>query len=214
MTVQYELAFGKRKRFFGVVGNWRDRLWGGWQLNSIVRWGTGAPITVVDPRGTLNRAGRSARQTALTSLTRDQLRALTGVFITPNGVFFFNPSVLGRNPDGSLQAGRSGRGADGFGSAAFAGQVFFNNLPGTTSPLSRAIFDGPTNFNMDASLIKNIRVTESTRVQLRGELYNVFNHFQTTPSAQFLDINSVNFGRITALAANPRIVQFGIRIEF
>lgn len=214
LTGQYEFPFGKGKRFFGGVGNWGDRLLGGWQLNSLIRWSTGAPITLVDPRGTLNRAGRSARQTAVTSLNTEQLRALTGVFVTPNGVFFLNPEVLGRNPDGSLKPGRTGRGADGFGTATFPGQVFFNNLPGTTSALQRALLDGPTNFNLDASLLKNIRVTENTRVQLRGELYNVFNHTQFTPSGQFLDINSTNFGRITALAANPRIVQFGIRIEF
>jgi len=213
-TGQYELPFGKGKRFFGDVGNWGDRLLGGWQLNSLIRWSTGAPITVTDARGTLNRAGRSGRQTALTNLTTDQLRARSGLFVTPNGVFFFDPAILGRNPDGSLQPGRTGRGAEGFLQPLFDGQVFFLNNPGSTSPLSRAIFDGPTNFNLDASLLKNIRITESTRVQLRGELYNVFNHTQFTPSSQFLDISSVNFGRITALAANPRIVQFGIRIEF
>ncbi|MDX6611412.1 MAG: hypothetical protein QOD75_598 [Blastocatellia bacterium] len=214
MTAQYEFPFGKGKRFFGGIGNWGDRVLGGWQLNSLIRWSTGAPITVTDARGTLNRAGRSARQTALTNLTTSELRALSGLYVTPNGVFFFDPKLLGRNPDGSLQTGRTGRGSEGFLQPLFDGQVFFNNVPGGTSPLSRAIFDGPTNFNLDASLLKNIRVTESSRVQLRGELYNVFNHTQFTPSSQFLDINSINFGRITALAANPRIVQFGIRIEF
>jgi hypothetical protein len=214
MTTQYELPFGKGKRFFGGVGNWGERLWGGWQVNSIIRWATGAPITVTDARGTLNRAGRSARQTAVTTLTTGELRALSGLYVTPNGVFFFDPAILGRNPDGTLQAGRTGRGSEGFMQPTFTGQVFFNNLPGTTSALSRAIFDGPTVFNMDASILKNIHVRENMRVQIRGELYNVFNHTQFTPSSQFLDINSVNFGRITALAANPRIVQFGIRIEF
>jgi hypothetical protein len=214
LTGQYELPFGKGKRFLGGIGNWGDRLFGGWQVNSLIRWSTGAPITVTDARGTLNRAGRSGRQTALTNLTRDELRALSGLFVTPNGVFFFNPSILGRNPDGSLQAGRTGRGAEGFLQPLFTGQVFFLNNPGSTSPLSRAIFDGPTNFNLDASLLKNIRIMESSRLQLRAEFYNIFNHTQFTPNSQFLDISSTNFGRITALAANPRIIQFGVRLEF
>ncbi len=207
----YELPFGKGKAWLNHSGP-VDWILGGWQTNTIIRWGSGSPITFTDARGTLNRAGRSGRQTAVTSLSKDALKALMGVFKTPNGVYFINPSALGRNPDGTLQAGRTGRGADGFGSAAFAGQAFFNNAPGTTSSMERAILDGPNTFNIDLSLFKNFRIREGMNLQIRGEFFNLINNANFIP-AQFLDINSTSFGRITA-SSSARVVQFAARFNF
>jgi hypothetical protein len=207
----YELPFGKGKTFLNH-GGIANAILGGWQVNTIVRWGTGAPITFTDARGTLNRAGRSTRQTPLTNLTKDQLKALVGVFRTPNGVFFINPTALGRNPDGSLQTGRSGRGSDGPFVTPFSGQVFFNNQPGQTSGLERAIVNGPRNFNTDASLFKNFRFKEKYNLQIRAEAFNLFNNVNFVP-AQFLDINSTSFGRMTT-SFNARVIQFAGRFSF
>jgi hypothetical protein len=209
----YELPFGKGKRWLNQ-GGWVNHLVGGWQINSIIRWGSGAPITFTDARGTLNRAARAGRQTALTNLTKDQLRQLVGVFVTQNGVFFVNPTAMGRDPQTGLvtATGATGAGALGFGQPTFQGQVFFNNFPGQTSGLERAIVNGPTTFNTDISFFKNISVTERVRVQLRGELFNAFNNVNFVPG-QFLDINSTNFGRISGTFA-PRVVQFAVRVQF
>ncbi|MGH9972010.1 MAG: TonB-dependent receptor [Pyrinomonadaceae bacterium] len=212
LSTIYELPFGRGKRWLSD-GNWLDRLVGGWQVTSIMRWSSGAPISLVDARGTLNRAARSGRQTALTSLTKDEIKALSGVFVTPNGIFFINPSAVNRNSDGSLGTGQTGRGANGF-DTTFAGQVFFNNNPGTTSGLERAFLNGPTTFNLDSSVLKNIRITERVRIQLRGEFFNVLNHTQFSDPGQFVSINSTNFGRISGLATAARISQFAIRVEF
>jgi len=209
----YELPFGKGKRFLGNSGTWLNRLVGGWEVTSIVRWATGAPITIVDPRGTFNRAGRSARQTAVTSLTQDQIRAISGTYVTPNGVFFIDPTVIGRNADGSLTTGATGRAANGF-ATSFPGQVFFNNDPGKTSGLQRAFLNGPSFYNIDSSILKNIQIKENLRVQIRGEFFNVLNHTQFGDAGQFMSIGSTTFGRISGLATAARITQFAIRIEF
>ena len=215
LSTIYELPFGKEKRFFNTNKGWVDRLVGGWQVTSIIRWSTGAPITLVDARGTLNRAGRSGRQTALTSLTKDQINALAGVFRTPNGIFFINPTVANRNPDGSIGSGQTGRLANGW-ATSFGNQVFFNDDPGTTSGLERAFLNGPTTFNLDSSIIKNIQINERMRIQLRGEFFNILNHtqFGTPAGGQFVSINSSTSYQITGLANSPRIIQFGIRFEF
>jgi hypothetical protein len=63
----YELLFGAGKPLLNR-GGLIDRLVGGWEITSIIRISTGAPISITDPRGTLNRAGRSGRQTAVSSL--------------------------------------------------------------------------------------------------------------------------------------------------
>ncbi len=117
-----------------------------------------------------------------------------------------------------LTGGATGRGARGFGEAAFAGQSFFNNGPGQTSGLERAFINGPLFFNWDASVIKNVRITESTRVQLRAEAFNVLNRANFFAS-QFgnLNINSSNFGRVSSTFTSSgaqRVLQFAARFEF
>jgi hypothetical protein len=203
----YELPFGRGKRWLNNFGG-LDRLFGGWQVTSIVQTSTGAPITLVDNRGTFNRAGRSGRQTPLTSLSKDEIKNLIGIFRTPNGVFFINPSVINT----------TGRGSEGFGTTPFNGQVFFNNGPGQTGSLERGFINGPLFFNWDASIIKNIRISETTRFQIRAEAFNVLNRANFFAS-QFgnLNINSTNFGRITSTFTSSgaqRVIQFAGRFEF
>lgn len=210
----YELPFGKGKRWLnsgGVI----DRVFGGWQVTNIIRLGTGAPLTIVDPRGTLNRAARSGRQTAFTNLTKQGVKNLIGIFRTPCGIFWINPSVIDIN---LTNCSGTGRGALGFGSTPFSGQAFFNVAPGQTGNMERAFINGPLIFDMDASIIKNIRLTENTRLQLRAEGFNVFNRadFFVSQFGSNSNINSSTFGRITSTGAwsGPRVMQFAVRLEF
>lgn len=224
----YELPFGTGKRFLSGGGA-LDRIFGGFQFNSIVNISSGRPVSIIDARGTLNRAGRSGLQPASSSLTRDQIKDLVGIFKTPNGVFYIDPSVLfaearnaatGQTMTGvdltqQLPAGftvTTVRGANPVGTAPFAGQVFFPNEPGSTGNLSRNFINGPLYLNWDAGLFKNIRITENSRLQLRAELFNVLNRANFFSSAAF-DVGSLNFGRITT-TYDPRIVQFGVRYDF
>lgn len=216
----YELPFGKDKRWFNQ-GGWVDRVIGGFELTSIVNVATGAPISITDRRGTLNRANRSNRETALSSLSVNQIKNLVGVFKTPCGAYFINPSVININ-QANLQAGLctqlgTGRAAEGFGSTPFAGQVFFNNAPGGTGALPRAFLNGPLFMNWDVGILKNIKVTEKVRFQIRAEAFNVLNRanfiFSSTQQLSAFDINSTNFGKITTVGS-PRIMQVAGRLTF
>jgi hypothetical protein len=200
----YELPVGSGKWIAGGAGPWLDRLVGGWQLNTIVRLASGSPISVVDPRTTFNLSTFSGRNMANSNLSKEELKELFGVFRTPNGIYFINPSVI--DP-------ATGRAANGINSAPFQGQVFFNVPPGQVGQLERNAFDGPAYFNIDASLFKNIRVREDMRVQLRVEAFNVLNRANFVLSSQLPSINSATFGRITSTAA-PRVMQFAARFEF
>jgi hypothetical protein len=220
VNATYELPFGKGKRWLNQ-GGLVDRVLGGFEVTSIVQISSGAPLTITDPRSTLNRANRSNRQTAVSSLSGDAIKNLIGVFRTPCGPYFINPAVININ-QAALAAGQcsqlgSGRAANGFGQPTFAGQVFFNNDPGQTGNLPRAFLNGPTYANWDLGFIKNIRITERTRLQLRGEAFNVLNRtnfaFTGTQQLGALNINSTNFGKITT-AFSPRILQFAARFEF
>lgn len=213
LLTTYELPFGKGRPFLkeGIAAT----LLGNFQLGAIFQIGSGAPLTITDARGTFNRAGRSARQTALTNLTKDQLKNLAGVYRTPNGIFILPPEVLGRNADGTINTagGGQGRGANGFGTSAFTGQVFFNNAPGQTSGLERAIFNGPIRYNLDVSLIKRFVIGERFNVQIQGDLFNALNTTNFFTGSQFLDINSTNFGRISN-SYDARIAQLAFRLNF
>jgi hypothetical protein len=72
--------------------------------------------------------------------------------------------------------------------------------------------------NWDAGLLKNITITENTRLQLRAEVFNVLNNanFFAGSNPGILDVGSTSFGRLTSSgqAYAPRIVQFGARFEF
>ena len=218
----YELPFGKGKSFFGNAGNWMERLVGGWQVTSIIRLDSESPFSIADPNGTLNRTGRSGRQTANTNLTPGQVRALVGTFKTPCGVYFINPSVI--NLDlAQCQLGlvrprlagtTAGVAALGFDQPTFPGQVFFNVAPGQRGNMPINFLHGPWYLNWDASLIKNIRLTEKTKLQLRAEAFNVLNQARFSLPGQFANINSSTFGRTTGTFPGARVVQFVGRFEF
>ena len=219
----YELPFGRGRRFFSGAGGLADRIIGGWQLTSIFRIDSGAPFSITDPRGTLNRTGRSGRQTANTNLTKDQIKNLVGVFRTPCGIFFIDPQVinldLAQCGSGLIRPRQPGTTAGvaalGFGQGTFPGQVFFNVPPGQTGNLERNFISSPTFLNWDASIIKNIPITERVRFQIRGEAFNVLNRSNFAITNQFTqaNINSGTFGRLLS-TFQPRIVQFVGRIEF
>ncbi|MDQ5845748.1 MAG: hypothetical protein M3539_10695, partial [Acidobacteriota bacterium] len=210
----YELPFGKGKRWLNS-GEWINRLFGGFQITSIVRASTGAPLNLTDPsRGTLNRSARTSRQTPQTSLTKDEIKDLIGIFDTPCGIFYINPSVVDINLSNCTGTGRASR---GFGTAPFQGQVFFNNNPGQSGGLERNFINGPFYLNWDAGLIKNIQITERVRFQIRGEAFNVLNRANLavsgTQQQSLFNINSSTFGRLTT-GFSPRVVQFAGRLEF
>jgi hypothetical protein len=200
------LPLGKGKAFLnhgGVV----DKVFGGWEISGLMQWTSGAPITFTDTRGTLNRNGRSGRQTPNTTLTNEQLRALSGIFEENGKIYFINPSVI--NPT-------TGRASEGFGTTPFAGQAFFNTNPGETGNMARNVIDGPGYFNINAALLKNIRFGERMRLQIRTEAFNLLNNVNYTfgtAGEQRQAITSTTFGQVTD-TTSPRRMQFALRFEF
>jgi len=221
LNAVYDLPFGKGKSFLNGGSGAVDRLVGGWQLGGILRINTGTPLTIVDPRGTLNRVGRAANQTAVTDLTNAQISDLIGIFNQNGIVYYINPSVI--NSDG--------RGAAAFGQPAFPNEVFFDNGPGQFGTLARSTINGPLFTQLDMSLTKSIRINERMRFQIRADAFNVLNHtnFLTgilTPglnlngtSNTIFNVNSPTFGQITSAntiggSGLNRIIQVAGRFEF
>lgn len=198
----YQLPFGKGRRFL-TNGGWSDKLFGGWELAGIVQWDSGVPISFLDPRGTLNRAARSGRQTANTNLTTQQIQDLLGHYEVNGRIYWIDPSIICANGAATL----------GYGQAPCANQAFFNIEPGQTGNLGRAIVNAPSFFKVDGTLMKNISFTETSRLQLRLEAFNMLNNVNYFPGASQQNINSTTFGQITSAGA-ARELQLAIRFEF
>ncbi len=223
----YELPFGRGKRFLNQ-GGLVNAIFGGFQFSSIVSLSSGPPLGVVDPRATFNTRG-AGRQSAFSSLNTDEIKKLAGEFRTPNGIYFINPSVLfatatapgqptltGIDLFQPLPAGytlQSVRAASPINEPAFPGQVFFFNNAGQTGNLPINFLNGMPFLNWNASLSKNFRFSETMRLQLRADAFNVLNS-QVPFFGADLNINSDSFGRVTGSYNAPRILQFGARFDF
>jgi hypothetical protein len=198
-----ELPFGQGKRWVNGSGL-TDALVGGWQLSTIVRWQSGAPLSIQSGRGTFNRTGRSGRQTAVTSLSADQIKALFGVRELPDGrISFIDPAIIGS--DGRLVA------PDSLAGTPFNGQVFFNPNAGGVGNLEVNLFEGPSQFVTDLAVSKRIRFGRQYNIAVRADIFNLFD----TVNWNFndLDINSTTAGIISG-TGGARLMQFSVKFEF
>jgi hypothetical protein len=190
----YELPFGAGKAWFqnGIAA----RVLGGWQFGAIFEARTGRPISFTSNRGTVNRQGRSAKNTAVTSLSRSELQELTGLFYDPatGRPLFVDPSLIG--PDGRANP-----------------QLLRNPDAGQFGTLQLTPVSGPGYWNVDMSLIKRTKLKESVNLEFRAEAFNVFNHTNFFVSNEANDINSATFGRLTT-TFDPRILQFALKLNF
>ena len=140
-----------------------------------------------------------------------------GIFVAQTGQPI-NPDVAGNpanttNPvrpnrlrDGNLS--RSERNVDRwFDPAAFAAPA-----PFTYGNSGRNVLRAPGLVNLDFLVGRNVHLTETMQLELRGEFFNLTNsaHFGR-PNAT---VGSQQFGRITATAAPNRQVQVGVRLAF
>ena len=129
------------------------------------------------------------------------------------------------------QYDQSLRGTQGLDTPNFSGSVDFLGDPrdnghrwmstkgfsipelGSFGTAPRRFFHGPGFNNWNLSLSKETKITETVRVQLRGEFFNAFNHAQfSNPSA--LLAAPASWGLITSVKSPPRIGQIGLKLIF
>jgi hypothetical protein len=74
---------------------------------------------------------------------------------------------------------------------------------------------GAATNNLDSSLFKNLVLTGEgrLRLQFRAEFFNLFNKSQFAPPAS-LTVGTPTFGRLNALAHDPREIQFALKFIF
>jgi hypothetical protein len=93
----------------------------------------------------------------------------------------------------------------------FNTRAFAHNTAGVYGTSGRNIVYGPGLANVDFAMAKYFPITESIRLQFRGEFFNLFNH--TNFNEPNSTLTAATYGRITS-ALDPRILQFGLKVQF
>jgi len=198
----YDLPFGRK---WVTTPGWRKSLLGNWQTAGIVTVQSGSPFTVNLPA--------SQSGSAITAFGNPYRPDLIS-----------NPYVPGpvmANPDPACHTtiSQGGLATDVVRqpSSWFNTCAFVQPPAGQFGDAGRNIMTGPALANVDFSVYKNITLhKEGHRLQLRGEVFNLFNHpLFDIPDRVFA---SPNFGQV--LSANaygdkpPRQIQIGVKYIF
>ncbi len=87
-----------------------------------------------------------------------------------------------------------------------------SGLPIRPGNLGRGAVRGPGFWNVDLSVGKNFKITETVRLQIRMDAFNAFNHTSLSGFAS-TDVNSGSFGRFTN-TRGARVAQLNARLSF
>lgn len=196
----YDLPFGRGKMFDLGNNGLANELLGGFVINGIYQFQTGAPIywsgdIPLQPGVSIHQIKVQPRNTSAVGSGTPAIVNAPSIFVTGTGS---SCTVSASQPcDGSV---------------FFNGQYSYHyrTLP-QTMPWAR--MDGYN--NLDASILKNFPIHgESSYFQLRFETFNTLNH--PVFAAPNLTPTTSNFGYITSVTSNSqsRQVQLGGRLVF
>lgn len=205
----------------GSNSGFRSKVLGGWQLGGIISAQTGSPFTPVINGEPFGKAQGTANE--------GYVSVLPGCNpINSNwksqGLQYINLSCL--TPPTAPTAmtaqcvANDSIAKTGFylaPNAAPAGQVYCKNLFGN---VGRNQIIGPSLFDFDFSVFKNLKITERINTQFRVEMFNVLNHpsfFVPFANEAIFNTNGSpvsNAGKIDTTASDSRQIQFGMKIVF
>jgi len=211
----YQLPIGKGQKFLSTDNRILGLLVNGWQTGSIFTLQSGAPFSINSGGFTsFNRGGlRSEANSAVATLSHDQISSDLGTFVQPNGVvYLINPKLI--NPDGT--------GAPTTPQLACAPTVpggFCNPQPGEVGNLQQFAFNGPAYFDWDVTAAKDFNLTERFKLTFRTDAFNVLNHPTFAPPIDVngndaFNVNSTTFGQSTSTISQPRILQMSLQLKF
>lgn len=140
-------------------------LLGGWQLTSIINARTGTPFTIYD--GTNSDTNN--------------------VRLVPNGPITINVAPVPNQAATFTYINLAGQPIGAFANP-LCGCADFGPYPANMT--KRNQFRGPNYWNVDMGIYKNIKFTERYSLQLRGELFNAFNHANLYINPGTLDVSS------------------------
>jgi len=172
---------------FDLLSGRANRLTDGWSVAGTARFSTGLPVTLLDDsdNSLLGTLGNGVNNYLLD---------------TPQ--YHGAPLDINTNP-------RNGRPEFNNTPAAFTTETL-----GQLGNVPRRFFYGPGINNLDLTLTKILKVTESKSFEFRLEAFNAFNHAQFYGAASVDgEVNDPHFGQVVS-AASPRLVQLAAKFTF
>jgi hypothetical protein len=199
----YDLPVGSGRRYLSSTNAVVDRLIGGWTVGSIVTWQGRPPVFVASNRTTVNNFNSANNPADLVGMSFEEFKKHIGIFRTPTGIYFIDPAILNIVTNPTTGAFVSSQIKPGILAAPAPG--VFGNFPINS-------INGPTYFNIDASLVKRIPITERVKGELKATFLNILNNPNFVYATQNFD--STSFGRITSISGNPRIIHFQFKVTW
>jgi hypothetical protein len=198
----YDLPFGSGRRFLHDAWAPVRKMVEGWTLGSIITWQSGSPFFFNSNRSTFNSFNAGINGANLSGITFDDLKRQLGVFKTPVGVFFIDPTLLNivTGANGQITSSRL---KEGLLTAPEPGE--FGNFP------LNSLF-GPSFTQTDLSLSKRTYFTERGNVEFRMTAINLFNQANFTYGGDTFD--TANFGRITNTRGSERQIHFLLGVNW
>jgi hypothetical protein len=185
----FEMPFGRGRHFMSDSPRVLDAILGGWNVSTIFRYNSGSPMGISPNVWYPGWEGS-------VYANWDPSVDLKSTFDPKT----FNPGQ--QNAPGNRYFNR----------AAFSNPDTANHKLGNGKRLYEEL-RGFGYKNEDIGLLKYVRFTESTRLQIRAELINVFNrHRFAGPGTSISNQNT--FGNVTSATGDGRNVQMGLRLEF
>jgi hypothetical protein len=191
-AVNYDLPVGSGK-LLNTGAGWMDRVFGGWKMNGIYTYQTGAPLLFMNG-----------------STTSPGDYALCSVPVTSNGSTCASPVTYFSTPLVLNNRQTVGTAFDTTQFLTASGSQFAYHLRTLPTTFGNLRQDGQN--NMDASIIKKVDVTERAYLQLRLEAFNLMNH--PTFASPNMQVTNSTFGTITTQSNRPRQLQLGVRFAF
>jgi len=198
LSIDYELPF---KNFSNKA---EKAVLGGWQVNSIVAWQTGKPVSIT------NTGSPNDLANPLYGGGSDRPNQVSNPFSTEGTC----PASSGYTLPSHL---KGGGGSYWFNPCAFARQD-----EGTVGSTGRNTIYGPHFRHIDFSLFKDFPITEALKLQFRAEAYNITNtpnfylNNNVNDSSSGARLGDGSFGKLNESDPNnvPRQLQFALKLKF
>ena len=207
LSGNYELPFGKNKRFMSGAGGLANGLMGGWSVVWATTLQGGQPVALRCPTGTTT--GTSCN---------DLLVKGQDPYAGPhNATQFWNPAAFAQPC--KLLAGGVPSVNDPVGCVPLSGADALGSKPGQVA--------GPGFHRLDFSTFKEFPFNERVRLQFRAEMFNVLNHPNfnapgfggngVVAISGATNFTSSNFGKIGSTRDapyDPRQIQFALKLYY
>ncbi len=205
LTVSYvvPLPFGRGQRFLSGVPTAVNSIVSGWRVNGITSLIAGMPLPIGANGNVSSDANGQPNQLM-------KYFGAGGYLQNQNVSYPLRPNLVpGCNRKVSGSAVARVKSGNWFNKSCFAepGSFQFGNERRVDGVLRRQGVD-----NWDFSVAKVVSLAEKFNVTFDAEFFNIFNRVQFAPPFESMSAGN-NWGAVVQQLNNPRLIQFGLRID-